>query len=155
MTSARTSRRLLGTATALLLHLPLAAGATTLRVPSQFATIQAAVDAANPGDTIRVAAGVYREQVTIGADVTNVGAGEHRTIVRAPEVLAHDDNDESAIVTILESVSATLTQLSINGPGSGTCESGALTHGILVLPDGKLDLRFASIDKIQDTPLAS
>lgn len=36
-----------------------------LRVPRDYATIQAAVNAASPGDTINVAAGVYNENVVI------------------------------------------------------------------------------------------
>ena len=39
--------------------------ATDLHVPADYTNIQAAVDAANSGDTIHIAAGVYVEQVTI------------------------------------------------------------------------------------------
>lgn len=41
--------------------------AAVLRVPNQYATIQAAVDAAASGDTIRIAAGIYEEQVLIAS----------------------------------------------------------------------------------------
>jgi parallel beta-helix repeat protein len=42
-----------------------AAARSVIRVPGDFSTIQAAVDAATAGDTIRVASGVYCEQVSI------------------------------------------------------------------------------------------
>lgn len=47
----------------------------TLRVPADYATIQAAVDAAAPGDTILISPGVYEEAVTIQgkADLTIKG----------------------------------------------------------------------------------
>src|SRR5262245_61803394 len=41
------------------------AQATVLKVPRDYATIQAAVNAAITGDTIKVAAGVYNENVVI------------------------------------------------------------------------------------------
>ena len=41
------------------------AGGAELRVPSDYSTIQAAADAASSGDTIRVAPGIYEEQVVI------------------------------------------------------------------------------------------
>jgi hypothetical protein len=40
-----------------------AAGANTLRVPADFATIQGALDAASPGDSILVAEGTYTENI--------------------------------------------------------------------------------------------
>jgi hypothetical protein len=146
---------LFASAAALLLVLPLAASGATLRVPAQFATIQAALDAASPGDTVRVAAGTFREQLSIGKDVAIVGAGAHRTIVRAPQTLALGTSDETAIVEIHDGAAATLTQLAVSGPGSGTCDDGALNHGILLQPGSRLDLRFAKVERIQDTPLAA
>jgi len=53
---------------------PAVALAATLKVPKQFPTIQAAVNAAGQGDTILVNKGVYNENVSIGAiDLTVCG----------------------------------------------------------------------------------
>jgi pectin methylesterase-like acyl-CoA thioesterase len=49
--------------------------ASTIVVPLHFPTIQAAVDAAAPGDTIKVMSGTYTEEVVIGKDVNLRGAG--------------------------------------------------------------------------------
>ena len=48
--------------------------ADTLKVPAQFATIQAAVDAAQPGDVVDVDEGYYPETITVGtAAITMTG----------------------------------------------------------------------------------
>ena len=52
-----------------------AGAASVLEVPGAYATIQAALDAAVAGDTIRVAPGTYHEQVTIGKEVTLESSG--------------------------------------------------------------------------------
>lgn len=46
-----------------------------LKVPDDFGSVQAAVDAASPGDTVYVDGGTYREQVFVGKDLTLVGNG--------------------------------------------------------------------------------
>jgi hypothetical protein len=62
-----------------------ASSATTLCVraaPGCYATVQAAVDAAQSGDTIAIAAGTYAGGVTIDKSVTIVGAGARQTTIK-------------------------------------------------------------------------
>lgn len=53
----------------------------TLWVPQDHPTISAAVEAANPGDRIRVSAGVYAEQVIIDKAIQLEGSGAEDTII--------------------------------------------------------------------------
>ena len=64
----------------LLISLPVSAA---LYVPGQYATIQAAVNAAVPGDTILVGAGTYYENVTIPQSLYIIGQGMWSTTVDA------------------------------------------------------------------------
>ncbi|HEY0192323.1 MAG TPA: NosD domain-containing protein [Kofleriaceae bacterium] len=52
-----------------------------LHVPAQYPTIQAAVNAAHPGDTITVAPGRYTETVIMKQGVCLLGSGASRTIL--------------------------------------------------------------------------
>jgi len=61
-------------------------GATLCVDPHQFgcySTIQAAVNAASPNDVIKVAAGTYKEYVTIGIPLSLIGEDTESTIVNA------------------------------------------------------------------------
>jgi hypothetical protein len=61
--------------------------AAVLKVPQQYTTIQAAVNAAQEGDTVRVAAGTYTERVLIsGKAIALVGAGAEQTTIDAAQV---------------------------------------------------------------------
>ena len=56
--------------------------ALELNVPGEFVTIQEALNAAAPGDTVLVAPGDYTENVTLHCTVTLQGAGPGQTILR-------------------------------------------------------------------------
>ena len=60
---------------------------STILVPRDFPTIQAAVDAAAPGATINVRRGTYVEEVVIAKDVNLRGAGVGATTIKSPATL--------------------------------------------------------------------
>jgi nitrous oxidase accessory protein NosD len=140
----------------LVLHLILGTGfacAATLRVPQSFPTIQSAVNRANPGDTIQIARGIYVEQVSIEKNLVLQGAGKDATIIRAPAVLVPGPLGVSSIVEIRAGASVAMSRLAVSGPGAGTCEAGALKAGIRAYDGAHLDLSFAAVTHIQDTPM--
>ncbi len=134
---------------------PLAAqAAPTLRlVPTMYPTIQSAVDAANPGDRVLVLPGTYFEQVSIGKDLVLTGTGADSTIVRAPATLVPGGLGSNAIVDIHGGARVAMSRMTVSGPGSGTCADGALRDGIVVWDGAHLDLGFAAVVHIHDTPL--
>src|SRR5438094_549278 len=116
--------------------------ALTLVVPTQFPTIQSAVDAAAPGATIQILAGTYTEQVRIAKSLTIAGAGMDATVIKAPAALQRDNKTkETNIVDISGGASVSMSRLTVAGPGSGTCKKGALSAGIRVRGEANLDLR--------------
>jgi hypothetical protein len=73
---------------------------TARDVPSEYATIQAAVDAARPGDLVRIAPGIYRERVVVPAtkrDIVVRGTDRNRVVLdggagdRPEGIVVHGD----------------------------------------------------------------
>lgn len=127
--------------------------ARSLVVPTGFATVQRAVDAARPGDRIQLLPGTYREQVSIDKSLSIVGAGTHATMIRAPETLVPGEDGKGSIVEIRNGASASISRLAVSGPGAGGCEDSPLEAGIRVVSGGHLDLRSARVIHIRNSPM--
>lgn len=59
------------------------AGTSTITVPDKFPTIQAAINAANPGDTVYVRAGTYHEELVVNKMLSLVGESPQNTTITA------------------------------------------------------------------------
>jgi parallel beta-helix repeat protein len=129
-----------------------AAAASTIVVPDQYPTVQAAVNAASPGDTIRVRAGSFHEQVSIGKNLTIQGAGSLRTTILAPAVLVPDFLGRASIVNIHAGAIVTMTGLTVSGPGPTSCAVGSLNAGLRVIGGATLNLSSARVLHIHDSP---
>jgi Right handed beta helix region len=68
-------------------------GWTAREVPSEYPTIQAAVDAARPGDLVRIAPGTYREEVVVPAakrDLVLRGVDRNRVVLDGGDGRLHE-----------------------------------------------------------------
>ncbi len=94
---------------------------TTINVPGPFGpTIQAAINAANSGDTIQVAAGLYQENLTIPGTLTSLilqgaNAGTQGSSgSRASESIIEASGNTTAVVSVKAS-NVTINGFTING----------------------------------------
>ena len=86
--------------------------AKTINVPADFTTIQAAVDSAIEGDTIKVASSIYPESVVMKAGVDIEGAGIDTTVITT--------NTEPFTVTGADNATISgflITNIASNGSG--------------------------------------
>lgn len=113
------------------------------------ATIGHAIAVASAGDTLQVAAGTYREQVSISTSLTLVGAGAGNSIIQAPPTLPAGGN----IVTIQGTgVSVDFSGFTVNGPGASGC--GSINAGIQVRDHANAAIHDNTVSDIRDEPLS-
>lgn len=133
---------------------PPGAGAATLVVPTDYPTIQAAIDAAKPGRTVQVLAGTYTEQISVSKNLTIIGAGMDATIIQAPAELVPNTLGSPSIVEVYGGAKVSMSQLTVSGPGAAACgESDVLRWGIRVHSNAHLDFGFAAVRNIHNTPM--
>lgn len=115
------------------------AHAATLEVPGTYETVQAAVDASDPGDTVAVGAGVFSGSVVLPHPLTIEGAGQGSTS------LTHT-------VAIIQADGADLTLRSLTLDGGGgrliQAQDGALTLEDVTLTGGTDPERGGGIEQI-------
>lgn len=132
-----------------------AARPSVLQVPSQYPTIQAAVNAAYAGDTVRVAPGRYHEQVTISKNLRLFGAGRKATTVVAPDPLKPNVGDAAALIGVTGGAKVEIANLGVSGPVAHPCAEQPLHAGIFVAGGATLKLSRARVSDIVNTPVES
>lgn len=127
-----------------------------------FTTIQAAITAATPGETITVCAGTYAEQLTIEKEVSFVGKGHPLVTLPASPALdtttcdkevetATGEGDED-LVSICGAVKVAITSINFEAHfNSGACSPHRF--GILAAGGATLEATKVAVDGASDVPL--
>ena len=108
-----------------------------------YPTIQSAVTAAVSGDTIRVCAGTYVEQVKIDKSLTLKGEDD-KSVIKAPSSMLPDADGKTNIVEITgASTSVDASHLAVAGPMPVCGDSG-----IAIIDGAKLAINHAAVRNI-------
>ena len=138
----------------LLLTLSLSSHAAVITVPGDYVTVQEAVDAAAPGDTVDVAAGSYEEQVVIAKDLLLRGAGAGSTVLLSPVSLTaffNSGSDDNYPVLYIHDATVQVAGLTIDGAGRGNGNSRFM--GVAFWNAGG-SVAAAAITGVRETPFS-
>src|SRR5581483_1804291 len=113
-------------------------------------TIQGAINAALPGDTILIAPGTYIEQITVNKNLTITTTGPGVVIQSPSTPLVPDAVGQLNIVTITGGVNVSISNLVVLGPGPGPCAS--INSGIFVSGNSVASITGLIIPEIHDNP---
>ena len=94
------------------------AEAKTLKVPSKFATIQEAIDAASAGDSIKISSGTFTENIVIDKKLKIRGKSKTRIVAA----------DDGAPVVTIAANNVELKRLDIRGGTFGVLTSGFVSR---------------------------
>lgn len=109
-------------------YVPPAGSECDINVPSQYATIQAAVDAAVSGNTVCVGIGTYNENVTINKSITLAGRGASKSIING-QAQSYNIYGVSTVVILNASGNITVEGFRIIGAGTAPNDSSVLLLG--------------------------
>jgi parallel beta-helix repeat protein len=103
---------------------------------TQFATIQAAVNAASPGSTVKVCPGSYPEQVAIEKNLTLNGLSLGRSAVIVPPASGFVSNitdvfGPAVAHVLVQNATVTFSNIAIDGGGGTTCLPAGSWFGLV------------------------
>jgi hypothetical protein len=129
--------------------------APTPNVPANnVTTIQSAIDASSPNDTVLVCPGTYSEQVSIKRNSANVvlnglkllSNATYAARIEAPPTITGD----GAIVLVSEARKTEVRRFKVTGPGPGACNS--IGQGIRVRDGAESKIEQNQVLNIRDEP---
>ena len=87
-----------------------------LTVPTNYPTIQSAINAASAGDTVQVLAGNYTEQLFLTKSITLVGSGAASTFISQPKTIVRDSSGNYWPVNVLDGSTVSISGFTFPAP---------------------------------------